>query len=66
MDEGHSEHSSSLAAYYSGVLTCFPDELQWKSSSQLLVARRAFLHRFFSKEPELKERFQNWIANLTP
>jgi hypothetical protein len=63
--KGRSEHSSSLAEYYSGVLTRFPDELQWKSTSQLLIARRAFLNRFFSKEPELKERFQNWIAAVT-
>jgi hypothetical protein len=63
--EGGSEHSASLAEFYLGVFTQFPTELKGPPYGQgWLPQRRDFLRQFFSKEPELKRRFQNWIAAL--
>ena len=63
--EGASEQSESLAEFYLGVLGQFPSELEGPPYGQgWLPQRRDFLRQFFSKEPELKRRFQNWIAAL--
>jgi hypothetical protein len=64
--KGGSEQSSSLAEFYYGVFNQFPDEPEGPPYGQgWLPQRRHFLGRFFSKEPALKRRFQNWITGLT-
>ena len=63
--EGATEQSASLAEFYLGVLSHFPGERKDPPSGQAwLPQRRDFLRQFFSEEPELKSRFQSWIAAL--
>ncbi len=61
--KGGSEQSAALAEFYSSVLNRFPGEPQGDCIPRDLTERRYFLLSFFAKEPELKRRFQKWIAS---
>ncbi|HEY1337438.1 MAG TPA: hypothetical protein VGF59_08005 [Bryobacteraceae bacterium] len=62
--EGRTEKSAALASFQAIVLIPPPKGVDVSKYRPDLWERNYFLRRFFSKEPDLKRRFERWLASF--
>ena len=62
--EGRTEKSAALASFQAIVLIPPPKGVDVSKHRPDLWERNYFLRRFFSKEPDLKRRFEAWLTSF--